>query len=257
MSLSVFNGYATTPNVSVTEERELIALAQNGCNTSYETLMAKYAPLLKKYARSAPHTIEKDEIESALLLGFVEAVQDFDLEEHSILSITLPNHLKRALSEVGVVSASFTIPQRSLSRWLSIHRKAEGNIYAAMALAPTYSMSTETFMSIYTALRETNSLEAVLVGDAYVVKSLHINTETPTGESDQDLANLIFDVRGDDQDLTDREAVILRYAYGWMEYGRPLNDSELAEKFDMSRATAQRVRTTALAKARKRLGVGE
>ena len=249
----LFEKYVQTPELD--DERPIIQKAQNGCGESYETLLTKYAPLLKKYARSAPRTAETDEVQGALLLGFVEAVTDYQPEQHDTLAATLPNYLKRSLSGIGITASSFTIPQRSLSRWLMIMRKADGNTFKALEMAPSFSMTTETFLAIRSVLRDTNSLEAVLLGGEYVVRTLHIHSKDPVGESDHELTQLVFQHKGDENDLTDQEAQVLRHAYGYMTYGEPQTDDAVGANIGISRSSVQRIRTTALDKARRRLGI--
>lgn len=251
----LFNSYVNTGSTTLDKERELIAATQAGCNESCGELLTQYAPLLKKYASQAPNQVEREEVQGVLMLGFMEAVNDFDPDEHSNLAATLPQHLRRALSEIGVTASSFTIPSRSLSRWLSILKKADGDIYKAINLAPQFGMSRETFMAIHSALRNTNSLDAVLSAGPYLTRSLHVPTEEPIGESDNELVDQVFDLRGDKNDLSDREATILRYAYGWYSYGEQLTDDAVGHKLGLSRPSVQRLRQVALEKARRRLGL--
>lgn len=251
----LFNSYVKSSPNSLDKERQLIAATQAGCNESCGALLTQYAPLIKKYASQAPKQVEREEVQGVLMLGFMEAVNDFDPEENSNLAATLPCYLRRALSEIGVTASSFTIPSRSLSRWLNILKKSDGDIYKAINMAPKAGMSRETFMAIHSALRSTNSLDAVLSAGPYITRSLHVTTEEPVGESDNELVDLVFDMRGDENDLSDREATILRYAYGWMTYGEQLTDDAVGEKLGLSRPSVQRLRQSALEKSRRRLGL--
>ena len=252
---TLFKTYVDTPGLTRDEERELIQAAQDGCQDAYATLLLQYGPLLKRYAAQAPSHVEKDEVQGTLMLGFVEAITAFNGEDHSTLAATLPHFLKRALSDIGVSASSFTIPSRSLSRWLSILRKADGNIYQAINMAPEYGMTRDTFLSINTALRQTNSLEAVMTAGEYITRSIHIQTDEPVGETDSMLAEMVFETKGDENDLSEREASVLRYAYGYLTYGEALTDDAVGAHLGMSRPSVQRIRRAALDKAARRLGV--
>lgn len=252
---NLFNQYIDTDSLSDADERQLITAAQNGNQEAYADLMLKFGPLLKRYASQAPKHIEREDVQGALMLGFVEAVTDFDFETHSTLAATLPNFLRRALSEMGISASSFTIPSRSLSRWLAITRKADGNIYLGINLAPEYGMSRETYLSIHSALRSTNSLDALMQAGEFVTRTIHVSTDQPVGETDNDIAGMVFELHDDENDLTDREAFVLRLAYGFLTYGDAMTDDSVAERVGLSRPSVQRIRKAALEKARRRLGL--
>lgn len=251
----LFSSYIQTASNSVAEERELIGATKRGDNNACGALLTQYAPVIKKYAAQAPKSVDREEIQGALMLGFMEAVTAFNEVEHSNLAVILPNHLKRALTTVGVHSCSFTIPARSLSRWLGILKKADGDVWEGARIAPDSGMSRSTFLSIHSALRSTNSLDALLSAGPYVVHALRIQTQEPVGESDGELVGLVFSERGDDNDLNQREAEVLRRVYGWWTYGSMQTDDAVGVEMGLSRATVQRTRQGALEKARRRLGL--
>lgn len=249
---SVLNpAYIEKPDLTEAEEHELIRLARSGCNESTLTLLTVYAPLIRNAFHKRDKSTDPDEVKGAILLGFVQALTDFDPDRHRRLAAVLPHNVRRQVSEVASDTGSFTIPERTYQRWVSITRQAGGSTARGMVLAPELGMPTSTYLDVLGALRATQSVEDVLTEYA---RPLHpIRCETPIAETDSKLVALVFSEK---TGLTHKETEVLRHSYGWYSAdGTPKTDDHVGHDLELSRPTVQRHRVKALDKGRRRLGL--
>lgn len=245
-----------TPNLTEAEETALVIKAREGCDDSTLTLLTAYAPLIKANYRRRERTLDPEDVKCAILLGFTEALHEFDAESHLRLAAVLPHNLKRQLAELNADSGGFSIPTRTMSRWVAITAAADQNIALGMKLAPEYQMSTNTYLDIYKALRDTGSLGLELElseHDLEIIPLIDVRTPEPVDEDDLSLVEMVFTELGDTSDLTPNENKILKHAYGFE--GQAKTDDLVAYDLGLTRPTVQRHRTNALKKGRKRLGL--
>lgn len=256
----LFNTYVAVPKLSVEEERLAIEGAIRSEAEATTTLLAAYAPTLKAAIKKAPWTADKEDLQSAVLMGFLEALNSFDPEKHSRLAAVLRESVLSEVSKVSSSASGFHIPQRTLSRFFHILRAVEGNVYEGLALASEYSMTPETFLTIHAALRDVSSIdERLSAGDvdgAWMLITGPLQASGEVNESDSELVNMIFEECGDSHDLDPREVEVLLTAYGFDSYAdQTLTDDEVAEIRGLTRSTTRRIRTAGLNKARGRLGI--
>lgn len=245
--------------LSQDEERELLLAAQGGDEEAVFTLMYAYAPALRsavaQYRNAGGvhadgHMME--ELQSLVVLGFLEALKAFDPELHRRLAAIIGGYLADSLSAGLTSPIAFTVPPRTLKRFYSILRKADGNPYDAAALAPKYEMKTETFLAVLTAVRSAS-------------------LDLPTGAEDEDTfpasweaARPVWMEAVDAEDavlvevafeaVDELEGDVCRLSYGFTDYD-PVPDAEIGDRLGFSRAKAQRIRSGALGKMRQALGV--
>lgn len=241
---------------SAEEERLLIAAAKLGDSEATVALMYAYAPAIRNVVErftAEGHTASPDdeELHATALLGFAEAIAAFDPEKHLRLSAVVRVVLARVMRDQYPSRDAFTVPARTLTRFYSILRKAEGNVYEAAALAPQYEMSRETFFSVLSAVRDVDTIDgtpgdedhAALVNDARPI------WDASAVEEDALLVAAAFEA------VDDVEEKVCRLAYGFESYGDPVPDVEIGHKLGMTRPTVQRRRASALGKMRAALAL--
>lgn len=242
---------------SVEAELEAIAAAKNGDNDATDKLLRAYAPVLRSAVgqylnESAGAAYDADEVRSTALLGFVQAIKDFDAEKHARLSAIVRKTVIRTLSNEFMTTSSFSIPARTLQRFYGILRAAEGNVFEATALAPKFDMSKETFLAVLSAVRNVDSLDGAPADDeghADAIESARpLWDGTATDAEDAVLVATAF------RAVDDLEEDVCRMSYGFTDY-EPLPDAEIGHKLGLSRQKTQRTRSSALGKMRSALGV--
>lgn len=251
--IDIWSGYVPEMDLKRPAEISLIAQTKAGSNLATETLLQAYSPVIKKYYSKVPWRL-KDEAQSALLEGFLNAVHAFDEEIHDGLHVIIKTYLSRALETLNVVPG-FHIPSRTLSRFWSIWRVCEADVYEGMRVCEDYSMSKSTFLAVHTALNHTSSLDAVLATGQDDFASLSVSIVEPLDEDSRQLARLIFKACSDENDLSFEESEVLMHSYGFHSYGVPKTDDHVGSDLGISRTKTQRVRTCALIKGRHRLGI--
>ncbi|WVX88034.1 DNA binding protein [Arthrobacter phage TforTroy] len=252
---------------SVDAEREAIAAAKLGDEDATLGLMYAYSHMLRSgvrwYTRALPSVGKGgalEDVRSSAVMGLLSAVQAFDFTStHDRLAAIAKQHIYEHVATHAASSiAAFTVPQRTLSRFFSILREADGNVFEATALAPKYRMKTETFLAVLSAVRNVDSYDALTGaqdehGSAtkggqssegsrdIPVKPLW---EAALAEEDAVLVKAAFEA------VDDVEEKVCRLAYGFETYGDPVPDIEIGHKLGMTRPTVQRRRSSALGKMR-------
>ena len=261
----IFDRRVQTGELSPKEEREAIRAAQSGDEAATLKLLHAYAFALRevsgKYRRAGGAWAAGPGVSDlvaalrmAAVEGFLEALYAFDLDgAHSRLAATVEGYVANSMSTAVVAPVAVTVPGRTLKRFYSILRKADGDPVKGATLAPQYSMTVETFASVLAAVRSTRSLDGP-GGDA---------GGSSEGASHPDLQAVGRDSYDDVEDrllveaafaaVDDLEANVCRLAYGFSDYG-PVPDSEVAHRLGLSRPKVQRVRASALGKMRNAVG---
>lgn len=270
MSLSkaltdIFDRKVNTGSLTEEAEREAITAAKAGDSEALVRLMYAYAPALRSAAgkftnagggNDAFQTADREDIHSALTTAFFEAVKAFDPEAQTRLGAAL-NTALRPSELTGVLSGpvAFTVPHRTLSRFYSILRKADGNPYEAVKIAREHHMSPEVFLSVLSAVRNVTSYDAADSGEDESRTDLlsMADAATPlwdasTVEEDAELVKAAFAA------VNDLEKTVCEMTYGFTDYD-PVPDAEIGHRLGFSRAKAQRTRSSALAKMREALAV--
>jgi DNA-directed RNA polymerase specialized sigma subunit len=254
--MSNFETLWKAPNRPIAHEEEetaLIAAARLGDEAATLRLFAAYVPVLRDAAARAPHSLEFEDARQAAILGFLDAVQRANgprlagvIRERVTASVTA------AASEAD---PGFAVPERTKRRALTILAEAEGNLDAALALAPKYDMRPDTLLAVWTALNNVRSLEASIVHAqpregiaAYEppMEPLWSDREV-TDVSDRDLVRKAFNA------VNTLESDVCRMAYGFTEPD-PIPDAEIGFRLGFGRVRIWRVRHGALDKMRSALG---
>lgn len=255
---SVFTYTDADHSLTIDAEVLLIEAAQAGDPDAYADLLLAYGPTLRATVSKAKKTLDAEEAQATALLAFAEVLASHDPRDENYadgrLASRLTPHLKDSLGiALASENAAFTVPKRTYTRFLGILNEADGDHEAARALAPSRSMTVETFDAVSAAVAM-DSLDTTTTDDEGFDRASHSDAAPLYGPApvcdveDRMLVEAAF------RAVDDEEERICRLAYGFTEY-EPLSDGEISERMDLFRSTVQRKRGKALGKMRKALGV--
>lgn len=239
------------------EEAAIIEAAQAGDEIAALSLMNAYGRALRSAVARFTSAglvggVPVEDLRSAAIVAFLEVIAEHDPALNPRLAGRVSTRLIAALAKEASGVTSFTIPERTLSRFYGILREADGDVEVALDSVGDYGMSRETFLQVLAAIRGTDSLDGHSEDGADVP---HVSTTaTPlfspapvVDVEDKILVDMAFAA------VEDEEARICELAYGFTEY-EPVPDAEIAHRLDMTRPTVQHKRGKALSKMRKALG---
>lgn len=258
---SVFNT-RDEARLTVEEEREALALAQAGDENAKLRVILAYAAALRsgvtQYARAvagSPTRVEPEDARQEVVLGLLEAIENFDPERHERLAAIVSGYIAKAITRLAPTASGFSIPARTLTRFFGILRKANGDAAEGERLAPDNAMTAETFRAVLDAVRNVSALEAVqddgrgeFTGNGQEVQFRPISGDSADDVEDRVLVEAAF------SSVDGLEEEVVRLAYGFADFD-PLGDEEVGERLGFSRAKSQRTRSSALGKMRVALGV--
>lgn len=252
---------------SAEEERKTLDDAKAGEEAATIRLLLAYAPALRNgvkwftramgYQPANPDDLEA--VRSAAVMGLIVAIHERDPKKCDRLAGLAADKIIESVAEHAMSLCAMYVPQRTLTRFFSILRKANGNVYEAAALAPSFSMSKEAFFAVLSALRNVDSYEGLSEGGERDPEGGHggevaadslfeIRSRFESEVEDRILAEAALDA------VDDLEEDVCRLAYGFSDYD-PVPDAEIGARLGLSRPKTQRVRAGALVKMRSALGV--
>lgn len=261
----LFTSYADAPTLTEAEEASLIESAQAGSSGAQETLLLAYGRAIRAAVRNfspsaSQQRAELDDLRSAAVVAFLEIVASHDPAKNPRLAGRVAPMLADALAREYQQAHTFTVPERSLKRFLGILKEAgesglgesdASTVQQARKLAPERLMSVETFDAIFAALG-TESLDAGDGGDegpsAHDHASPVFSPSPVVDVEDKILVDAAF------RALDDEAERIVSLSYGFTEYD-PVPDAEIGHRMGLTRPTVQRKRGKALVQMRKALGV--
>lgn len=262
----IFDRRVTTGKLPLEKEREAIRAAKRGDEAATLKLLYAYACALRKVSgmyRDAGGAWAGGPGDSGLAAdrrmaaveGFLEALCAFDLDGiHSRLAATVEGYVANSISTAVIVPVAMNVPERTLKRFYSILRKADGDPVKGASLAPRYSMTAETFNAVLTALRGTQSLDGPsddADGPSGSPSRLEVQVCGPDYYGDVEDKLLVEAAFAAVDDL---EEEVCRLAYGFSD-DDPIPDSEVGHRLGLSRPKVQRVRASALGKMRAAVGI--
>lgn len=249
--------------LSVVEEQAAIRAAAEGDSEALVALVYAYAAALRSVARSYRAAIENgaadpDDVRQAAVVGLLDAVRAFDPAKGDRLAGLVVQKIREALHGEQI-TGGFSIPDRTLTRFAGLLRKADGDPTEAARIAPDHGMSRETFWAVFSVVRGTESLDAetspresaaprgerrdaVILGAAW--------EPDYANSADEDYVDLAFESIRHNDLATD----VVRLAYGFTDY-EPQSDGEVADRLGLTRSKTQRVRSRALDTMRDALAV--
>lgn len=240
--------------LTLADEVAAIADVKGGGSDGIVALVYAYAPALRGAVSRYRESLGED-ARAVAVAALVEACHA--VTPGTPLAGVLPEYLTNALMTATGETSSVVVPTRTLKRFLSIVRRADGDLAAAADLAPEFSMNRETFLAVAAATWGWESLESVGLrrgDDDSAVEPEASPLWDDRGEfalaEDRLMVEIAF------ASVDDEERKVTRAAYGFAAY-KPLSDGEIAEEMPFlgSRAKVQRTRTRALSKLRDSLGL--
>ena len=261
----IFDRRVTTGKLPLKEEREAIRVAKCGDEAATLKLLYAYACALRKVSGRYRHAggaraggpgdsgLSSDR-RMAAVEGFLEALYAFDLDgRHARLAATVQDYVANSIS-TSVAPTAMNVPGRTLKRFYSILRKADGDPIKGATLAPLYSMTAETFISVLAAVRGTQSPDGQSDDAAGRCDSPDRREVQVCGRDYYDDVEDELLVKAAFAAVDDLEADVCRLAYGFSDYG-PVPDAEVGHRLGLSRPKVQRIRASALGKMRSAVGI--
>jgi len=279
MNISTLFARSEKVVLPVEVEAQAIREAQAGSEEAQVLLLETYGPALRSavstFVRRLPQEEQaqaREDAQMEAVAAFLGMLADHDPEKSPRLAGRVSQVLAEALGEAATPDAALTIPARTLKRFYGILRKADGDLEAARALAPSLGMSVHVFDEILSVVRYSESLTAHEGEDGSgdtlsrgAATSIWNDGEEPFAEvEDAILFEIAFRAVNDD------ERTVIRYAYGF-ETGDALSDAAVVHAMSehalgeervsggetvISRPAVQRRRASGLAKMREAFGVG-
>lgn len=229
---------------------ELIRLAQAGDQEAGEALILENSGLIWSIARRfMGHGTETDDLYQLACLGFLKAVQGFDLEYGTQFSTyavpKIAGEIRRFQRDDGTVKVS-----RSLKEQAAAIRSMRNHLTTALGREPTIreisdqtGLTPEEIALAETATACTESINRELGDEGFSLENVLTDTE-----SEERLLERIA-LRQAIEKLPEREAMVidLRYFHG-------LTQGRVSRVLDVSQVQVSRIEKKALAHLRELLG---
>ena len=142
-------------------ERSLIAQAKAGNEAATLRLLKAYLPVLRKAVEAWKQSISnnpdegREEARSAAIIGFLEAIQQFQPDRWDRLAATVRYPIARALENAAGADTPISVPQRQRARYFSIMAAADGDVSAALEMLDDSGMTRATFTAVHDAVVNT------------------------------------------------------------------------------------------------------
>lgn len=275
MNLDTLWAAKAEPIEDAEAERSLINQAKAGSEAATLRLLKAYLPVLRKAVEAWKQSISnnpdegREEARSAAIIGFLEAIQQFQSDRWDRLAATVRYPIARALESAAGSDTPISVPPRQRARYFSIMEAADGDVGAALELLEGSGMTQPTFMAVHNAVVNTVYYHQGTGSDA------HDEEDSNTGE------DLLVDTTQDRyqvaQDrvmmahtamraVSDDKRAICRLYYGFdardAEFSYDVDravelkaaigsDNNTAKELGSTRPTVQRKRAAALVEMRE------
>lgn len=237
-------------------ELELISKAKAGDNEATQILLDQYEPALRASMRKTYGTLDRDEARSAAYSALIEAVWKFDPARHNRLATIIKITLTQELEYESKTKQTFTIPERSLSRYWNILRKADGNHNKAADIADQHGMTRSTWLSIHSSVTSTHLPQFSDTEQEPVYHSVFCTAQDPA-DFQQDTLKTVFEFLEDENDLTPEEIEVLGIHYGLLGVDCQKDYGHTSAELGLPRKEVIRLHTSAINKARRRLNINQ
>lgn len=200
-------------------------------------LLAELEPLVQRAARDS-RVLEFEDARSVARIAVIEAARTNRASKGAFVAWAKAV-VGHAVALADRTSDLIKVPDAAAARYWRVLRANDGDLIAAYTACEKGEalLSPATFLAIHRA-RSTRYLEDDLMEYA------EQTPDVAPGWFDAETARLLL------AELPDREARVLALAVG-LDGEDPMNDGEIAERLGMSRATVQRVRSSAIKTARE------
>lgn len=228
---------------------ELIRLSQAGDREAGETLVTENAGLIWSVARRfMGRGTEPDDLYQLGCLGFLKAVEGFDLEYGTQFSTyavpKIAGEIRRFLRDDGVVKVS-----RGLKEQAAAIKVARNNLTSALGREPTVQeisrqtgLSPEEIAMAETATAATESIQRETGEEGYSLENVLTDTE-----SEEKMVERIALGQAIER-LPERENMVIK-----LRYFHSLTQERVAKVLDVSQVQVSRIEKKALAHLRELL----
>lgn len=226
---------------------ELIAQAQSGSNSAMEALVEENSGLIWSVARRfLGRGAEPDDLYQLGCLGFLKAVEGFDLEYGTQFSTyavpKIAGEIRRFLRDDGAVKVS-----RSLKEQAATIKSTRNRLTAALGREPTVQeisrqtgLSPEEIALAETATAATESIQRETGEEGFSLENILTDTE-----SEERMVEKIA-LRQAIEALPEREKMVVK-----LRYFHSLTQQRVAKVMDVSQVQVSRIEKKALAMLRE------
>lgn len=231
----------------MTRTEELIRQAQSGDKTASETLITENSALVWSVARRfMGRGVEIDDLYQLGCLGFIKAVDGFDLEfgtQFSTYAVPkIAGEIRRFLRDDGAVKVSRTMKEQSASI-----KAVRSQLTSALGREPTIGeishqtgLAPEEIALVENATAATESIHRQLGDDGFSLENILTDTET-----EEKLVERIS-LRQAIAKLPEREAMVIK-----LRYYHGLTQERTSKVLQVSQVQVSRIEKKALANLRE------
>lgn len=238
--------------LSYEKTMQLVTQSQNGDEQAKETLVVENVPLIKSVIRRfKTFPIEYDDLYGLALVGFMKAVNNFDISKGVQFSTyVVPmvlGEVKRYLRDDGYIKVSRVIKVLSfkISKYIDDYSKEYEKIPTINQIASHFNVdpqdvilaldSKEIPKSLYEKSDESDSRGGMLI-DRLIVKSIDVDERLSLRDAISKL------------DRREKDLIIMRYK-------KDLTQSQTAKAFGISQVQVSRLEKSVLKKLKKEMSV--
>lgn len=226
----------------MSEQLELIRLAQNGDQEASERLVTENSGLIWSVARRfIGRGVESDDLYQLGCLGFLKAVDGFDLEYGTQFSTyavpKIAGEIRRFIRDDGAIKVSRTIKEQAATI-----KSIRNQLIAAFGREPTIQeisrqtgFSPEEIALAETATACTESIHREAGEDGFTLENVLSDTE-----SEESMVEKISLRQGIDK-LPQREAMVIK-----LRYYHGMTQERVAKVLDVSQVQVSRIEKKAL-----------
>ena len=227
----------------MTRTEELIRKAQSGDKEALETLVEENAPLVWAVVRRfLGRGTEADDLYQLGCLGFLKAVEGFDLDYGTQFSTYAVPKISGEIRDDGAVKVS-----RSLKEQAATIRSVRGRLTAALGREPTIGeisrqtgFSPEEIALAETATSATESIQRETGEEGFSLENVLTDTE-----SEEKMVERIA-LRQAISALPEREATVIK-----LRYFHGLTQQRIAKVLDVSQVQVSRIEKKAITRLRE------
>lgn len=242
--MSAFDLLWSAPAVPIADEVDVIAAAKTGDEAATLALFAAYVPAVRRIVARFTSALPLDDARQTAFLGFLDAVEAFNVDRSDRLASILREKVYEALSDAaGDAVGGFAVPSRTLKRYFGILRRHGGDPEAAALAAPSYEMAEATFRAVHHAVNADDSLDAEIEMSGGVDQLTEV-TATGLPREFADVEDAVL-VAAAFRSIDDFSADVCRLKYGFTT-GDEMTDDAVGYHLGVSRLKAHRTRATAL-----------
>lgn len=233
----------------MTRTEELIRASQNGDKEAGETLVTENAGLIWSVARRfSGRGTEMDDLYQLGCLGFLKAVEGFDLEYGTQFSTyavpKIAGEIRRFLRDDGAIKVSRSLKEQSVQIKSLRNRltNAYGREPTIQELATHSGLSAEEIAMAETATREVESIQRETGAEGFTLENVLTDTET----EDRMVEKLAL--RQAIDHLGEREQMVIR-----LRYYHGLTQDRVAKVLGVSQVQVSRIEKKAIGHLREQV----